>query len=78
MWGQEGTIASCGALCLEDGEMGDDVAGGACVGGEILKQGWCQLEAGVCAGECGSPCRCSAGMQAGVTVKVAVWGQDVL
>lgn len=52
MWGQEGTIASCGALCLEDGEMGDDVAGGACVGGEMLKQGRCQLEAGVCAGVC--------------------------
>ena len=50
----------------------------ACVGGEMLKRGWCQFEAAVCAGECGSPCRCSAGMQAGVTVKAAVWGQDVL
>ena len=28
MCGQEGPIASRGALCLEDGEMGDDVTGG--------------------------------------------------
>lgn len=70
MWGQEGTIASHGALWLEDGETGDDVAGGAWVGGEMLKRGWCPFEAGVCGGECSSSCRRSAGTQAGVNVTV--------